>query len=526
MFTCFIFILLLALLNIFKCEKIELEDFELESNQLYPLSKFTYNNYSRDGPIKQGFDFLLKANIYIDDKLKKSKNSLFYFFFILSNPSLSIYNPERFCKFGLVGKEDKNSDKISFIKKYEIFKNNNSTSNKNNSNNNEINYLENGIKEEFLFNEIGVKQFYFYFCSLEKKDEEKMKKIDLKLQLNGEIYIFNTNSYESAENFYRNYLYILITCYYAAFSLYWIIKTLGNISKLNITMGIFSITIPFIILESIMMLEFYIQMRDTGKYNYTFKIMEIIFRFIKDIGIKVVYFFIANGLQTLNKFPNKRDTQEFLVLLLIFLFAFTSYEASLIKYESDFILHPLLFLIITTIFIIAINFYIWFVYMYRRIKIYERNFKDKNFKKNAKILNQYSFSLFACFIAFIVYVIIFAITIILENSFKKVYFKWVGDLANRTMSIFFFTTLCINLWEERELLFVNYGYENQMNDSNSNGNKSGEKNVEIFQKKEEKEQKVEIKNKNENKNKQGEENLAKNEEVKVKGNLVEEEIKN
>ena len=170
MFTCFIFILLLALLNIFKCEKIELEDFELESNQLYPLSKFTYNNYSRDGPIKQGFDFLLKANIYIDDKLKKSKNSLFYFFFILSNPSLSIYNPERFCKFGLVGKEDKNSDKISFIKKYEIFKNNNSSLNKNNSNNNEINYLENGIKEEFLFNEIGVKQFYFYFCSLEKKE--------------------------------------------------------------------------------------------------------------------------------------------------------------------------------------------------------------------------------------------------------------------------------------------------------------------------------------------------------------------
>ena len=520
MFTCFIFILLLALLNIFKCEKIELEDFELESNQLYPLSKFTYNNYSRDGPIKQGFDFLLKANIYIDDKLKKSKNSLFYFFFILSNPSLSIYNPERFCKFGLVGKEDKNSDKISFIKKYEIFKNNNSSLNKNNSNNNEINYLENGIKEEFLFNEIGVKQFYFYFCSLENKGEEKMKKIDLKMQLNGEIYIFNTNSYESAENFYRNYLYILITCYYAAFSLYWIIKTLGNISKLNITMGIFSITIPFIILESIMMLEFNIQMRDTGKYNYTFKIMEIIFRFIKDIGIKVVYFFIANGLQTLNKFPNKRDTQEFLVLLLIFLFAFTSYEASLIKYESDFILHPLLFLIITTIFIIAINFYIWFVYMYRRIKIYERNFKYKNFKKNAKILNQYSFSLFACFIAFIVYVTIFSITIILENSFNKVYFKWVGDLANRMMSIFFFTTLCINLWEERELHIFNYDYAGQMNESNSN-NKSGERNVDIFQKNGEK---VEEKEKKEDK--KGEENLAKNEEIKVKGSFGEEEVKN
>ena len=149
--------------------------------------------------------------------------------------------------------------------------------------------------------------------------------------------------------------------------------------------------------------------------------------------------------------------------------------------------------------------------------------RDKKFIKNAKILNQYSFSLVACFIAFIVYVTIFSITIILENSFKKVYFKWIGDLANRSMSIFFFTTLCINLWEERELLYINYGYENQMNDSNSNNNKSAEKNVDIFQKKEN-EQKIEEKNKKESK--KGEGNLAKNEEIKVKGSFGEEEVKN
>ena len=507
------------LLNFFKCEKIELEDFELESNELYPLTKFTYNNYSRDTPIKQGFDFSLKANLEnIINSNKNDDNSLFYFYFILSNPSLSISDTERFCKYGLVGKESTNSDKISFLKKYELFQNN-SILIENNNINNTLNNLEKGINEEFLFNEIGVKQFYLYFCSLEKKgNENKFKKININLHLNGEINIFNTNTFESAENFYRIYLYILITCYYGCFSLYWIMKTLSNLSKLNISMTIFSIIIPFVILECIMMLEFYMQMKDIGKYNFTFKIMEIIFRFIKDIGIKIIYFFIANGLQTLNKFPNKRDTQEFLVLLLIFLFAFTSYEASLIKYESDFILHPLSFLIITTIFIIGVNVYIWFVYMYKRIKIYERNFRDKKFVKNAKILNQYSFSLFACFIAFIVYVAIFTITIILENNFNKVYFKWVGDLANRLMSIFFFTTLCINLWEERELHIFTSEYDGQMNDSNSNNNKSGEKNVEIFQNKEEKNEKV--KEKEINENKPGEENLAKNEEIKVKGSLV------
>jgi len=509
------------LLNFFKCEKIELEDFELESNELYPLTKFTYNNYSRDTPIKQGFDFSLKANLEnIINSKKNDDNSLFYFYFILSNPSLSISDTERFCKYGLVGKESTNSDKISFLKKYELFQNN-SILIENNNINNTLNNLEKGIKEEFLFNEIGVKQFYLYFCSLEKKgNENKFKKININLHLNGEINIFNTNTFESAENFYRIYLYILITCYYGCFSLYWIMKTLSNLSKLNISMTIFSIIIPFVILECIMMLEFYMQMKDIGKYNFTFKIMEIIFRFIKDIGIKIIYFFIANGLQTLNKFPNKRDTQEFLVLLLIFLFAFTSYEASLIKYESDFILHPLSFLIITTIFIIGVNVYIWFVYMYKRIKIYERNFRDKKFVKNAKILNQYSFSLFACFIAFIVYVAIFTITIILENNFNKVYFKWVGDLANRLMSIFFFTTLCINLWEERELHIFTSEYDGQMNDSNSNNNKSGEKNVEIFQNKEEKNEKAKEKDKEINENKPGEENLAKNEEIKVKGSLV------
>ena len=161
--------------------------------------------------------------------------------------------------------------------------------------------------------------------------------------------------------------------------------------------------------------------------------------------------------------------------------------------------------------------------MYKRIKIYERNFRDKKFIKNAKILNQYSFSLFACFIAFIVYVAIFSITIILENNFNKVYFKWVGDLANRLMSIFFFTTLCINLWEERELHIFNNEYERQMNDSNSN-NKNDERNVEIFQKKEENNE--QIKEKDIKENKPGEENLANNEEIKAKGSFNEEQIKN
>ena len=502
--------LIIFLLNVIKSEKIELENFKLESNQLFSLSKFTYNNYSRNGPIKQGFDFHLKTNNTLNQKFKNiNQTILINFYFILSEPSLSIKNNDRFCRYGLTGKDEYNDDTISFIKKYLIYNDSSLAIYENNSTNNDsknIQYLEEGIKEEYLFNEIGVKEFYFYYCFLtEEENEEKMKKIKSNLFLNGEINIFNTGTFESAENFYRTYLYILITCYYGCFSLYWIIKTLGNLSKLNVSMTIFSLIIPFVLLENIMKLEFYKQLGDSGKYNYPFKIMEVIFRFIKEIGFRIIYFFIANGFQTLNKFPNKKDTQEFLVLLLIFLFSFTSYEASLIKYESDFIVHPLAFLIITTIIIIIVNIYIWFIYMYRRIKIYERNFKDKNFIKNAKILNQYSFCLFVCFIAFIIYVIIFSITIILSNSFNKVYFKWIGDLADMSISIFFFTTICLNLWEERQL--QNFVYDRELNDSNNNREKSGNQNTDIFKK---------SSNNNQENQKKDKENLPNNEEVKVK----------
>ena len=143
--------------------------------------------------------------------------------------------------------------------------------------------------------------------------------------------------------------------------------------------------------------------------------------------------------------------------------------------------------------------------MYRRIKIYERNFKDKNFIKNAKILNQYSFCLFVCFIAFIIYVIIFSITIILSNSFNKVYFKWIGDLADMSISIFFFTTICLNLWEERQL--QNFVYDRELNDSNNNREKSGNQNTDIFKK---------SSNNNQENQKKDKENLPNNEEVKVK----------
>ena len=160
----------ILLLNIFKCEKIELEEFQLESNHLYSLSKFTYNNYSRNGPIKQGFNFKLKGNLNLEEPIKNSENSLIYFYFILSEPSLSIKNNEQFCQAGIIGNEATNHEKISFLKKYDIISQNNTN---NNGMNNNISYLDTGINDEFYFWCKAILSLFLLFNKQRRRSKNK-----------------------------------------------------------------------------------------------------------------------------------------------------------------------------------------------------------------------------------------------------------------------------------------------------------------------------------------------------------------
>ena len=73
----------------------------------------------------------------------------------------------------------------------------------------------------------------------------------------------------------------------------------------------------------------------------------------------------------------------------------------------------------------------------------------------------------------------FLISVVLVNSFNKMYFKWVRDLADMAISIFFFKTICLNLWEVRAL--QNFNLVNGLNDSND-GEKSGNLNIDVFKK--------------------------------------------
>ena len=87
----------------------------------------------------------------------------------------------------------------------------------------------------------------------------------------------------------------------------------------------------------------------------------------------------------------------------------------------------------------------------------------------------------------------------------------MGDLADRAISIFFFTTICLNLWEERELnIFM---YEKELNDSNRDKSNSGpdvNQNTDEFKKN--------TTNKIEEKGKKDEGNLPNN-EVQVKNSF-------
>ena len=89
------------------------------------------------------------------------------------------------------------------------------------------------------------------------------------------------------------------------------------------------------------------------------------------------------------------------------------------------------------------------------------------------------------------------------------------------ISIFFFTTICLNLWEEKELqIFI---YDRELNESNSNKDKSGNNQYnDVFKKSNTNENENHNNKSNKNNNK---DNLPNNEEIKVK-NSVGDQIKN
>ena len=422
------------------CEKIKLNSFKVKSNHLLYFNKFIFNNYSSENPIKQGFNYSLKFSP--SKKLKKhfdSEDFSLQFYIILIKSKINIQKLKNLCSSNL---EENYLKKISFIKSYnltEMF---------------DLNLeITDEIKDGKILYEKGVFKTIFLYCK-GKINNNKYKEIDSKGK--DFIYIkqsyinyYNTDSYESAENFYRINLYILILIYYILVSIYFIYKCVINYDNLNIIKGIFSLTIPLIILEHIFRIQFYRILKKDGEYILSLKTLEIIFRILKNVLIRVIIYIILSGYIFNNKIKIIfKNLLEYIIIIVIYFLFAVLYEIGLVKYESDFIYHSFGFYSFISIIILSINIYIWLFSYNSNIKILLKDFEKKNFHLNIKFLNIIQNMIiileYICYIYFLLSLFVFSLT----NSFAKVYFKWMEDLCEQFIGMFIFVTLAVNLWDK------------------------------------------------------------------------------
>lgn len=422
------------------CEKIKLNSFKVKSNHLIYFNKFIFNNYSNENFIKQGLNYSLKFSP--SKKLKKqfdSEDFSLQFYIILIKSKINIQKLKNLCFSNL---EENYLKKISFIKSYNLT---------------EMFELNLEITDEILDGKIlyekGVFKTIFLYCK-GKINNNKFKEIDSKGK--DFIYIkqsyinyYNTDSYESAENFYRINLYILIIIYYILVSIYYIYKCIINYDNLNIIKGIFSLTIPLIILEHIFRIQFYRILKKDGEYVFSLKTMEIIFRILKNVLIRVVIYIILSGYIFNNKLKIIfNNLIEYFIIIFIYFFFAVLYEIGLVKYESDFIYHSFGFYSFISIIILSINIYIWLFSYNNKINILLKDFEKKNFHLNIKFLkiiqNMIIILEYICYIYFLLSLFVFSLT----NSFAKVYFKWMEDLCEQFIGMFIFLTIAVNLWDK------------------------------------------------------------------------------
>ena len=423
------------------CEKIKLKSFKVKSNHLIYFNNFIFNNYSSENPIKQGLNYSLKFSP--SKKLKKQFNSGNYslqFYLILIKSKINIQKLKNLCNSNL---DENYLKKISFLKSYnltEMFESN-------------LNITNEIIDGKILY-EKGVFKTIFLYCKGKIDDNNKYKEIDQR----GKDYIYikqsyinyyNTDSYESSENFYRINLYILITIYYVIVSIYWIYKCIINYDNFNLIKGIFSLIIPLIIFENIFRLQFYRILKNDGEYILSIKSLEIIFRILKNVLIRIIIYLILSGYIFKNKMKIIfNNILEYITIIVIYFFFDILYEISLVKYESDFLYQNFGFYSFMSIILLLINIYIWLFSYINNIKILLKGFEKKNFHLNIKFLNIIQFMIiileYICYIYFLLSLFVLSLT----NSFAKVYFKWMEDLTEKFIGMFIFLTLSVNLWSK------------------------------------------------------------------------------
>lgn len=415
-------------------EKITLTDITLKQNSLFKFHKFTYNNYSRKGPVNQGFNASLQI----------THNATFpsFFIFILASPSFKT-NTTALCL--------NISDENFTLSSAEYFNVAN------------INETSTTVENQGRVQSEGVYRTFFIFCNNNNNDNNSDVKIS------GTIWYYNTNSYTSAENFYQVQVYLILTFYYAALTLYWIVKMILNYNRITLFLTLFSIAIPFVIIENIMRLEFFSGIDHQGEYNHLFKIIEYSFRIVKNVLIRIIYFLISINYSKFYKLT-KQNIKIF-VIFIASLSAYTIssvfYEIYLVVYETAYT-HPIGYLFFSSLLLILCNIYIWY-YMFERLKKNEKDCEAKGFTKSKELMNSFSYVIYIAFIIAIIHSLLFILEWLMLNHFAIVYMKWIVDLTEQSISLVVFTNIVILLWRKNDIEKNGYVYDTELNKSNQGG---------------------------------------------------------
>ncbi len=426
-----IFFIFLIIFPLILTENITFSKYKLNSNKLKYFHSFIYNNYSKDNaPIKQGFNYSIdipKDNSYEEYSISKIN-------IILSQSNFNIKSKliDDLCIDGIESLKNKSKlyDKILYFDEVIL--------NKKKDNENNSLYLKNGN----TFYIKGLAKAYLLYCNYKLKSKQLIKESS-SISISGSIWFFNTNSYDSAENFYRVTLYSFLLFYYVIWNIFWIIKMVLNHEKINLLMTLFSINVPIILLENIMRLEFFVTFKNIGKYSFSFKSAEIFFRLIKNSIIRIIFYIITTGFIATNrfKFEFKKIGLFALAFILYFFFA-VGYEITLVLYESDFINHNFGFLPLFGFFLLGINGYIWYYLIYIPLLNLSNEYEKKKFTKEKKIIDLITNSLYILLIICCAYSIMFFFCKVLSNTMALCYIKWITDLLKQSISLGLFTLLC------------------------------------------------------------------------------------
>lgn len=429
--SCLIYqIIITYILTFVICERIIVDNIEVKPNKVFKFHKFTYNNYSSKGPVNQGFNSSLS--------LIKTSNETYssLFFFILATPS---YKPNITFLCNNTDEPKKTNELYLNIIK--------------NISNNKLVFIE----DDALIYEEGVFKTFFVFCS---------NNINDRIKVNGTIWYFNTNSFSSAENFYQVQLYLILTFYYVVFTLIWVVKMILNYNKITLVLTLFSIMIPFVIIENVMRLEFFSSLKNLGIYSQLFKIIEYSFRIIKNILLRIIYFLISIGW---DKHYKPKENMKELIIFTITLAAYTissiGYEIFLVIYETNYT-HPFGYLLFSSFLLIMCNIYIWY-YMYERLLKLGKEYESKGFENAKLVMNNFAYVIKIVFVIAIVHSVLFLFEKLMSNHFIVVFIKWVVDLLEQSISIVMFTSMVILLWKKNALERKGYVFDPELNKSKS-----------------------------------------------------------